>query len=88
MEGSFGAEDTALVSGGMEVAKANLQKLFVKTTYEQMVEAYLVEIKCHMDDPGDLRGHAKIARSLFSIGAIMFGDRWLRDSRVTASIKR
>jgi len=68
--------------------KVNLLKLFAGTTYDQMVEAYLVEIRCHSDDPTDTRGHAKIAQSLFSVGAVMFGDRWLQDSRVTVRLQK
>jgi len=68
--------------------KANLLKLFAGTTYDQMVEAYLVEVKCCSDDPKDGNGHAKIVSSLFSVGAVLFGDRWLQDSRVTVRLQK
>ena len=68
--------------------KTNLLKLFAGTTYDQMVEAYMVEIRCCSDDPKDESGHAKIVNSLFSVGAIMFGNRWLQDSRVTVRLQK
>jgi hypothetical protein len=68
--------------------RANLLKLFAGTTYDQMVEAYLVEVKCCSDDPKAERDHAKIVDSMFSVGAVMFGDRWLQDSRVTVNLQK
>ncbi len=68
--------------------KTNLQKLFAGTTYEQMVEAYLVEVRCCLDDCIDARDHTQILRSLYSVGCVMFGDRWLQDRRVTARAQR
>lgn len=68
--------------------KANLQKLFAGTTYDQLVDAYLDEVKCCLEDPMDARGHAKIVASLFAVGCVMFGDRWLQDRRVTARMQK
>jgi len=68
--------------------KANLQKLFAGTTYEQMVEAYLVEVRCCLEDHMNARDHAKILESLFSVGCVMFGVRWLQDRRVTTRAQR
>ncbi len=68
--------------------KTNLLKLFAGTTYDQMVEAYLVEVRCCSDDPKDESGHAKIVGGLFSVGAVMFGDRWLQDGRVRVRLEK
>ena len=80
------AGGTGSCDGG--AMKVNLLKLFAGTTYDQMVEAYLVEVKCCSDDPKDGNGHSKIVNSLFAVGAVMFGDRWLQDSRVTVRLQK